>query len=333
MRFFFDCKDTKKNNNTFTLGMIFLNKRTISTALALLTLLTINSCNKFSGDVTVPAWLHLDAIDVVAQQENAPSVEPGFYSSLIDAAQIVMYFEGDTAETNLGTFQLPCTIPVLRHGTMKYLNVVPCVKQNGVASTRIEYPYLEHLRIEGLRLSPDSITHIGTLDSASGRHILHTHYHPLPRLNVLAEDYFEPTSFATHFDSTLVWVKNDPENACTGQGYGTVHVNKTDSIVRFYIPEEFSASKTKYLYLEMDYRADMLFEVYLTGFVNTSSNASTMSVMRIYGNKKWQKIYINLGKAWSQFNYNNPFSVSFAALNTEGIEGDIRIDNIKIITI
>ena len=313
--------------------MIFLNKRTIPAVLALLTLLTISSCNRFEGDVSVPAYLHLDAIDIVPQTENAPSVEAGFYSSLVDAVQLVAYFEGDEAETNLGTFQLPCTLPVLRHGTMKYLHVVPCVKQNGVASTRIEYPYFQWQRIEGLRLAPDSITNIGTLDTATGRYTIRTHYYNLSRLEILAEDYFEPTSFATHFDSTLTWVKNDPQNACTGQGYGTVHVTDSQSTVRFYIPEEFTVDKTKYLYLEMDYHADMLFEVYLTGFVTSSTNASTMSVMKIYANHGWQKIYINLGKAWSQFNYNNPISVSFAALNTEGIEGDVRIDNIKLITI
>lgn len=313
--------------------MIFLNKRGIRTVLAMLTLLTISSCNKFSGDVTVPAWLHIDAIDVIPQDENAPSIEDGFYSSLVDAVQLVAYFEGDEAETNLGTFQMPCTLPVLRHGKIKYLNVTPCVKQNGIASTRIEYPYLQRQRIEGLSLTPDSITNIGTRDTATGRYILHTFYHPLPRLAILAEDYFEPTSFSTHFDSTLTWVKNDPTNACTGQGYGAVHVDKSQQTVRFYIPEEFSVDKTKYLYLEMDYRTDVLFEVYLTGFVNASSNASTMPVMKLYANDHWQKIYINLGKAWSQFNYNNPISISFAALNTEGIEGDIRIDNIKIVTI
>jgi len=314
-------------------GMIFSNMRTLRAAWMLPILLTISACNKFSGDVTVPAWLHLDGIDIVAQEENAPSVEEGFYSSLVDAVQLVAYFEGDDAETNLGTFQLPCTVPVLRHGKMKYLTVVPCVKQNGIASTRIEYPYFQRQRIEGLTLAADSVTHIGTLDTATGKYILRTHYYPLPHLAILAEDYFEPTSFSTHFDSTLTWVKDDPSNACTGQGYGKVHVDKTQSTVRFYIPEEFTVDRTKYLYLEMDYRTDMLFEIYLTGFVNASSNASTMSVMKLYANDRWQKIYINLGKAWSQFNYNNPISLSFAALNTEGAEGDICIDNIKIITI
>lgn len=315
------------------LRMIFLNKKTTSTVLALLTLLTFSSCNKFEGAVTVPAFLHLDAIDIVPQSQNAPSVEEGFYSSMVDCVQLVCYFEGDEAETNLGTFQLPCTVPVLRHGEMEYLTVVPCVKQNGIASTRIEYPYFQRQHIEGLRLAPDSVTNIGTLDTATGRYILKSYYHTLDRLGIVTEDYFEPTSFATHFDSTLIWVKDDPAHACTGQGYGKVHVTSDQTTLRFYIPEEYTLDNTKYLYLEMDYWADMLFEVYLTGFETSSSNASTMSVMKIYPNSHWQKIYINLGKAWSQFNYNNPIAVSFAALNTEGIEGDVRIDNIKIVTI
>ena len=315
------------------LGMIFLDKRTAIRVSTLLIALIFSSCNKFAGDVTVPAYLHLDAIDITPQQQGAPSIEAGFYTSAVDCAQLICHFEGDASETILGTFQLPCTLPVLRYGDMEYLTVIPCVKQNGISSTRIEYPYFQRIELKGVHLSADSVTNLGVLDTATNLWTLTTHYYGLDELDILAEDYFEPTSFATHFDTTLTWVKDDPAGACTGQGYGLVHFDDTMQTVRFYIPEEFTVDRTKYLYLEMDYWADCLFEVYLTGFVSSGSNASTMPVMKLYANSGWRKIYINLGKAWSQFNYNNPIALSFQALNTEGITGDVRIDNIKIITI
>ena len=47
--------------------------------------------------------------------------------------------------------------------------------------------------------------------------------------------------------------------------------------------------------------------------------------MRLY-------LYINLGRTWSWFNHNPSFKLSFAALNPYGEEGDVRIDNVKLIT-
>lgn len=313
---------------------MILSKRNIPYwTIVLLSTLIISSCKKFTGDVTIPAYLQLDAITVVPQQQGAPSIEAGFYTSNVDCVQLICHFEGDASETVLGTFQLPCTLPVLRHGDMEYLTVIPCVKQNGIASTRIEYPYFQRLKLNDVHLTPDSITHIGTLDTTSGLWTLQTHYYSLDRIDILTEDYFEPTAFATHFDTTLTWIKNDPGNACTGQGYGLVHLDDTMQTRRFYIPEEYTVEKTKFLYLEMDYWTDHMLEVYITGYVTASSNASTLPVMKLYANNGWQKIYINLGKTWSQLNNNNPISISFQALNTEGISGDVRIDNIKIITI
>ena len=300
---------------------------------AFLILLTANSCKKFSGDITVPAFLHLDGIVITPQAVNAPSSEAGFYTSEVDAVQLICYFEGDTAETTIGTFQLPCTVPLLRHGTMKYLTVVPSVKQNGISATRIEYPYFKHIRLENVTVAADSITHLGTQDATTGQWRLTTHYYEKPSLAVLVEDYFEPTSFSTNFDTTVVWVKDDAANACTGQGYGRVHVTPEDKIVTFYIPQNFTVSETKYLYLEMDYRTNVDMQICLTGYQSAGSSASTMSVMMLYANTHWQKIYINLGKAWSQFNYNNPIALSFQAVNTGAIEGDVRIDNVKLITI
>jgi hypothetical protein len=120
----------------------------------LLTVTTV-SCNKFKGDVEVPAYLHLDRVDIVPQAQNAPSVEAGFYTHIIDAVQLVCWFEGDGAETNLGVFQLPFTVPVLRHGVAKYLRVVPVVKQNGIAGSRIAYPYYHTIELNDIKLAAE----------------------------------------------------------------------------------------------------------------------------------------------------------------------------------
>ena len=313
--------------------MNFLKKASPFWVVPLLTLLIFSSCKKFSGDVTVPSFLHVDNIIVTPQAENAPSTEAGFYTSLVDAVQIICLFDGDMAETNLGTFQLPCTVPVLRSGKPKYVTIIPCVKQNGISGTRIEYPYYQYIQLTDVTLTTGDTTFLGTYDTATDRWNLETHYYTLQRMDILCDDYFEPTTFSTHFDSTLTWVRNDPQNACSGQGYGLVHVTDSMQTLTFSIPQEFNPDPKKYLYLEMDYWTDVELQVNMAGFITTSQQASTFSVIMLYANTHWQKIYINLGKTWSQFNYNVPIAIALQAVNTKGVTGDVRIDNFKIVAI
>lgn len=310
-------------------------KNTTQLALALvLTVLIFSSCKRFEGDITVPAYLHLDRIDVTPQSSNAPSVEPGFYTSDIDAVEVICYFEGDNAETVLGVFQLPCTMPILHDGPIEYITINPVVKQNGLSGTRIYYAFYEPIRLTDITVSPNDTTNLGTLDPTANEWTLETHYYTKERINVLSEDFFEPTSFLTHFDSTVTWVTDDPENACTGKGYGLIHIADSEETRTFSIKDEFSPTSTQILYLEMDYKTDVDLYVNMIGFqVSSEGAATTKSVMCLYPTKTWKKIYINLGRTWSQFYYNTPLSIFFQAANTEGIEGDILLDNVKIITL
>lgn len=301
-----------------------------------LTLLTFSSCKQFQGDVTVPAFIHIGSIDVVRQTHNAPSNEDGFYTSDIDVVELVCYFEGDAAETRLGAFELPCTVPVLRHGKMKYLTINPAVKQNGVSGTHIDYPFYQPIRLEEVPLTAEDTTFLGTYDDNTGNYRLYTSYYPKgERLRVLAECYFEPTSFATCFDSNVTWVANDPAGACTGQGYGRVHVNPTDSLLTFGFTDstEFNPGSARTLYMELEYQTDFPLYIHMLGFsTSQGSTITSKSVMCINPKNHWNKIYVNLGRTWSQFLYRSPISVYFQIVNDKGVEGDILIDNIKVIT-
>lgn len=301
---------------------------------ALLLAMALGSCKKFQGEVRVPAYLYLDSVAIVPQAVGAPSAEAGFYTSQVDCVELVCYFEGDTAQTNIGVFQLPFAspVPLLRHGVMKYLIVTPCVLQNGVSATRIYYPYFKPDTICSLRVSPDSVTHLGALDPATGRWTLRMHYLPKDHFDQLLTDFFEPTSFSTNFDGTVEWVKNDPAGARSGQGYGRVHIDDTTSTVSFTIPQSFAPEKTQYLYLEMDYLTDVEFRINMVGYASgTTSTLSSNGVMALYPNLQWNKIYINLGRTWSQFNYNTPIALTFDAVNSAGRGGYVRIDNVKLL--
>lgn len=288
-----------------------------------LTILAFSSCKKFQGDYTIPAYIHIDKVEVTPQSQNAPSMEEGFYTSAIDCVQIICYFEGDDAETNLGAYQLPCTVPVLHHGHAKYVHVIPVVKQNGMSETRIAYPFLQKIVLDTINLVADSILNLGTLEC---------HYFTRDDIRVLTEDYFEPTTFSSHFDSNVVWIGNDPDNACSGQGYGLITVPDTLSALNFSINDEFNIPNS-YVYMEMDYKTDVELFVHMLGFqYGAGSDIVSKPVMCIKPSSQWKKIYINLSRTWSQFNYNNPFRIYFQAANPEHKDAHLMIDNIKILT-
>ena len=314
--------------------MIFSKKTTLLMLSCVLTALCVNSCKRFQGEVEVPAYLHLDRIDIAPQSQNAPSSEAGFYTSLIDAAQVICHFKGDPAETTLGVFQLPFTIPVLYQGAIEYVIIVPVVKQNGIAGTRIAYPYYQTIKLENVVVAADSITNLGSFDKDNNQWTLKGHYFPLSRMKVLVEDYFEPTAFSSIFDSNMTWVHDDPQGARTGQGYGCVTVPDSVLSYTFSIPANLSPAVTDMLYLEMDYHTDLELYLNMLGFPG-SSTGSLMSkaIMGLYPNTQWQKIYINLGRTWSQFSYNTPIPIFFQVANPDKKGGKVYLDNVKIITI
>ena len=90
--------------------------------------------------------------------------------------------------------------------------------------------------------------------------------------------------------------------------------------------------RSNYLYLELDTRSDIRFEVYMHSAYTTGGTVEQERVMVVNPSDQWRHMYIMLGKTWKYFSYNPRFSISFAALNVDGEEGDIRIDNVKLIS-
>jgi len=314
--------------------MIFSNN-TYKIILACLLATTIfGSCQKFQGDVQTPSYLHLDRIDITPQAQNAPSSETGFYTSIVDAAQIICYFEGDDAEQNLGVFQLPFTVPLLHHGPIQYIKVVPVIKQNGVSSTRIAYPFFQPIQYDDITVAADSVTNLGTFDTLRQQWCATSHYLSRRQMTIHLEDYFEPTSFATNFDSILTWVRDDPQEARSGKGYGLVQVPDSVTATTFSYVAEVAPTTGSVLYLEMDYQTDLDLYVNMLGFAVTSSgNISSKPIMCLVPNTQWQKIYINLGRTWGQFNYNTPIRIYFQVANPYKKGGHVKIDNAKILSL
>ncbi|MBP5545820.1 MAG: hypothetical protein J6X59_00865 [Bacteroidales bacterium] len=292
-----------------------------STVLLALLALLFTACST-DDDFVPPSFLHVDAIKLVPTTSNPISVDPGFYTSDIVACYVVAHYPNSSKLDSIGLFQLPFTVPVLYSGEVDYFEFYPAVKQSGISGTLPYYTFYNPIRVNSQTLTTGDTLRLDTLTTT----------YAISLSDMQMFEPFEPTELSTLFDS-ITWHKYAAAEACTGQGYASVHVPDSISNVPFAIKTDFYvADPTRAVYLELDSRSDLRFEVYMESAYTSGGATDKQRVMVVYPSDHWQHLYINLGRTWSWFNHNPSFKLSFAALNPYGEEGDIRIDNVKLIT-
>lgn len=284
-------------------------------------LMAFTACTR-DEDFVAPAFLHVEAIKVVPTTSNPISLEPGFYTSDIVACYVVAHYPETSKLDSVGLFQLPFTIPVLHSGAVDYFEFYPAVKQSGISGTLPFYTFYRPIKISNQTLTTGDTLRFDTLSTT----------YAISLSDMQMFEPFEPTELSTLFDS-IIWHKYAADDACSGQGYASVHVPDSVASVPFSIKADFYvADPTRAVYLELDSRSDLRFEVYMESAYTSGGATDKQRVMVVNPSDHWQHLYINLGRTWSWFNHNPSFKLSFAALNPYNEEGDIRIDNVKLIT-
>ena len=297
-----------------------------TTILALLVLTALLSACTGEGDFTPPAFLHVDAVEVAKSDEDPLSLNDGFYCSDIVAVYVVAHYPSLNTIDTIGLFRLPFTTPVLFNGKADYIDLYPAVEQSGISGTLPYYNFYQRIHLtaaDSTTLVTGDTLNLGTVT---------THYSKYTKK--LFYSSFDNDDGSSRFDSLLTVVHNSDE-ACTGVGYGRMHLTADQLTAKFAIVNEdpfIVSDPSNIIYIELDTRSDVRLQVYMHSAYVTGGREDVLPVMVINPTDHWQHMYINLGKTWSYFNHHSTFKISFEALNTDGIEGDIRIDNVKIIT-
>lgn len=304
-------------------------KRRHITLLAIL-VATIVATGCIDENMVAPAYLHIEAIKLVPPSQNAITNESGFYTSDITAAVVVARRKDSRFLDTLGHFRLPFTTPVLINEEVDFIDIFPAVKQSGSSTVLPYYPFYNRIHIS------DTVFHSGDtlwFDTLS------TTY-SITRSDVLMYEMFEPTEGSLIFDSVMQWRPHAPAEACSGQGYGFVPVNDSVYTVAFGIDRDFSVinpqthlvDATRSLYLELDVRSDVDFSVFLEGAYINGGSPNRVDVMTVYKSDDWVHLYINLWPTWKHLNFCNTFRLSFTAINESLINGEVRFDNVRLIT-
>lgn len=284
-------------------------------------LLTAAGCD--NSEFTEPAFLHIDAMKLEVPTMNAVSTDTGFYTSSITGVYVVMKRPGIMKEDTLGLFNLPFTTPILYNGQADYLTLSPAVRMSGKMEFTPYYTFYKRLTIK------DPVFAIGdTLDLGTCATTYDITMHDMRLF-----EPFEPTEGTLKFDSVMQWERNAPGEARSGKGYGYVHLADTETHKFFTLTDSFYVTDpTKLVYLELDTRSDLDFEVYMYTSEMAGGNRKRYPVMTVYRSDEWKHLYINLGPTWRDVNHNPEFWLHFAAINTEKKGGDVRLDNVKLIT-
>lgn len=289
----------------------------------ILTITLLAACDNDS-DTVAPAFVHVDAFDVVASSTSGIGHgDAGFYTSDIVAAYVVAHYPEEQTVDTIGLFRMPFTAPVLHNGDVDYIEFYPAVEMSGVSGAVPFYTFYNKYRLSDTVLRSGDTLDLGTL---------HTIYNPQSDIPMLYEP-FEPTEASIKFDSVVEWVRHDRDGACVGEGYGRIAVTPDMTSIPFAIDHSFVlADPTKVCYLELDIKSTSEVEVYMHAAYTQGGVEERLSIMRINPIDHWQHLYINLGRTWSEFNHATQFRLSFAVLNAEGESGEILIDNVKVLS-
>ncbi len=285
----------------------FLHILTFSFFLFLL--LAQTSCEKFSGDQTVPAYLRIDSIRLTTDY-------PTQGTAIHNITDAWIYIDGEL----IGTFQLPATFPVLKQGTHT-LMVLPGVKKDGIAATRVSYPFYQEIT-RTINLVADDTLDVGTLS---------TTYSTKTKF-IWKEDFDNAAVSLDSTKATTEKIKQTQSDSLTLEGLhsGIVELDTIGATFEAVSHSTFTIPGSE-VFLEMNFNINTTLIVGV--FVTTFGLINQVPIMTLLPtNGKWKKIYINLTTTLNAYTGATKFRVYYYVKNTSGDNYRILLDNIKVLS-
>jgi len=182
----------------------------------------------------------------------------------------------------IGVFELPATIPVLKHGPGE-LRLEAGIELNGIATTRINSPFFDPVVIDDFIFIPDSIVEI--VPSTSYRETVEFAW---------LEDFEDPSVSldTSNLAGNTTITRFSGADVFEGSYSGQITLDSTHNIFEaatfnsFQLPNNGSP-----VLLEMHYKNDYFFSV---GVIEESlSQIIKTEIMILYASDEWNKIYVN----------------------------------------
>jgi hypothetical protein len=310
--------------NIFSLDM----RKQILTKVFFITLLGLStlymfSCDDFESDQQIPSYIYIKGFSMIENQDIDEGGTDGFLTNeVVDAWVYVDHIY-------IGTYALPCNVPILKKGK-HLIEVRPGIKINGITLTRTEYPFYTTYT-DTINLQPNHTDTINTISfnyKTSLATFGFTEFFETPTIDSLHADGLKDTAYITKVSKATA-----PDTVKYGSYCGVMRLASGASAYKV-ITDSLYCNNYSTLILEMDYWCNIPFSIGMKGKSSSSDQTQYIPAMTINANAKkgWQKIYVVLGKVWSQLYYPSYFQVYFSPLEqTSQANGWVFVDNLKII--
>lgn len=265
------------------------------------------SCKKFEGPQKVPAYIHIESIEVDPNPENY--FVYGANTSKITDAWVHI------DDQLIGVYELPATFPVLKKGPHK-VTVYGGIKVDGRSSARDRYPFYQRVVYENLNLVEDSIVNLQPVVS----------YYPINNGTNIAwmEDFENANTLLPVGDSTIGASRvtgDEAWHSVNSFWSGKVELPPDTLDFMMATADEFDFYKGTngvYCLLEMDYNCNDTFCVGVQYYENYT--LETKPLVKVTPTDKthdkpqrWNKIYINIGPMMNNYASSPYFKVYFTS--------------------
>ncbi len=274
-------------------------------------LIVASSCEKFSGDQQIPAWLSIDSVYLTTDYYTQ-----GTSSQNITDAWV--YVDDEF----IGTFELPARLPILKSGK-HHIKVWPGIKRNGIASTRVSYNFYNPVE-KDLKLAPDSTTKTG---------VIRTTYQTTTSF-IWREDFDDVSLTLDTTGRSVAFIqRTSPGSPYTLEGNhsGMVVFDSVHDFFECQTHNEYTIPAAP-VYLEMNFNISNPLTVGVFTYGSTTLYQSPIMTLNPT-NGVWKKIYIDLTTTLNAYSGMTSYRVYFYAFKDQGLKQSmVLFDNFKLVT-
>lgn len=298
---------------------------TLTFVLACVVSLTMTTCQKTDTDA---AYIVINKEDITVSYDELELSQFNSTSGLTahEFTDIWVTVNGE----KLGTWELPCRVPVLDEGYVE-VRLNPGIALNGMSTTRPEYPFVQY-DLQKVKLTKGQETTL----VPKFKYYKTNLYFPLVENFESAGTSFASTDTSQHVyvqkidDPDLIY-RNPYDDADLNTYSGLVQLK--DSIKSFEIAsgQLKLPGAGKSVFLELNYKCD---EDLYTGLVIIQSNTvpTHESLVVLRGtNGVWKKAYINLTLAVSRNTTASGFKVLLSGSKNNRDVANFYFDNIRVL--
>ncbi len=283
-----------------------------SLIIAIIPVFIVASCNIINPPEDSPAFIRIEEFELNTE------IFEGSNSQKI--TEMWLYSNGQL----IGVFDPPFEVPVLQTGEQD-LQIFAGIKNNGIAITRIRYPFYK-IYTETVVLQP------GMTDTVKPV------FEYIDNLEFWMETFEDPGIKFNRagISDTLMELTQIPDEIFEGTGSGIVHLDSERNYFYAFTEESLDLPAGSQFFLEMDYRCNNSFAVGLLAYSGVTLQKAAALIFNPtddYGNgPEWNKIYIELSYIAGQYIGFDHFELYLeSSLDPGNSNALVQFDNIKIV--